>query len=172
MAGNVIMRIVIMMVMAAAAICAVKVFRVIMMIVPAAAICVVAVFRVIMMVMAAAAICAVRVFRVIMMVVPAAAICVVVVFPVIMMVMAAAAVCAVTVFRVIVRSMPGGRGRFFQGTALPLGNENIGLIGNRDFLHFRQKPVWVFGSEAELFGRVDDVGLADTGQGRDFALDF
>lgn len=70
------------------------------------------------------------------------------------------------------RSTPDGRGGFFQGTALLLGNENIGLVGNRDFLHFRQKPVWVFGSETELLGRVDDVGLADTRQGSDFALDF
>ena len=108
----------------------------------------------------------------IVMVVAAGAISVVVVFPVIVMVVAAAASCAVMVFLVIVRSTPDGRGGFFQGTALLLGNENIGFVGNRDFLHFRQRPVWVFGSETELFGRVDDVGLADTRQGSDFALDF
>ena len=107
---------------------------------------------VIMMVMAAAAICAVTVFLVI--------------------VMATAAICVMRMFLVSMRSTPDGRGGFFQGTALLLGNENIGFVGNRDFLHFRQKPIWVFGSETELFGRVDDVGLADTRQGSDFALDF
>lgn len=107
---------------------------------------------------------------VIVMVMAAAAISVVVVFLVI--VMATAAICVMRMFLVSMRSTPDGRGGFFQGTALLLGNENIGLVGNRDFLHFRQKPVWVFGGETKLLGRVDDVGLADTRQGSDFALDF
>jgi len=163
---------VIMMVVSAAAISVVVGFLVILVVMAAAAISAVVMFRVIVLVVPAAAISVVVMFPVIMMVVATAAISVVVMFPVIMMVMATAAISAVMVLRMIVRSMSDSCGRFFQGTVLSLGNENIGLVGNRDFLHFRQKPVWVFGSKSELLGRVDDVGLADTRQGRDFALNF